>query len=191
MSIGTREQYHYETSAQLGASPANMYYDPHSGELHSFLPIPGVRRRSSVSCPLMNLHIKTLVTYEPDISCRPSADCHVAQNSHHGMIGWHSQTTQSPSAHTRQTNWQAVTPPREAPSRNVRTPVKYVRFTHCPSLCIAGSVKSDEHYNPTVINASLPACVMSIGDVPPTDTSAREETGSKKSSFVTEPCLFF
>jgi hypothetical protein len=52
------------------------------------------------------------------------------------MMGWHhSQMTQSLGAYTRLTNWQAVTPPRESPPGNVRTPVKSIlaRF-HALSL---------------------------------------------------------
>ena len=58
MSIGTHVQCRHGTSAQLGAGQANTYYPPYSGELHSFLPTPSVRRRSSVSCPLINSHIQ-------------------------------------------------------------------------------------------------------------------------------------
>jgi len=57
LSIGTRVRCHHdhEMSAQLVVGQANTYYPHYSGGPHAFLPTHGVRRRSSVSCPLTKL----------------------------------------------------------------------------------------------------------------------------------------
>jgi len=107
------------------------------------------------------------MTYEPDISCQSSADPHAAQNSHRRMMGWDFQTTRSLGAHTRQTNWQAVTPADTSPAREETGP-KETRFATepCPfSNCTVRCGRPQEmerhireHHLPYYIYCEQPGC---------------------------------
>ena len=66
---------------------------------------------------LYDLHIKTTMTYKPNIPCRSSTDSHAAQNPHQRITSWHSQTTQSLSAYARQSNWQAAVSTQQSPPK--------------------------------------------------------------------------
>jgi hypothetical protein len=94
-------------------------------ENHTHSPLVMVYVDDPLCCVrLLNLHIKTPITYKPGIPCPSSADSQTAQNSCQRVTGWHSQTTQSLSAYARQSNWQVAAPPQQSPPPNVRTPVK-------------------------------------------------------------------
>ena len=105
-----------------GAYPANgmTVYPPHRGGPHSLHPGPNVRRRPSLCyIHLLDLYIKTPVTYKPDIRRRSSADSHALQNYLQRMLAWHSRMIQSLSAYAKQSNWQAAMLPQQSPPLSV------------------------------------------------------------------------
>ena len=111
----------------------------------------------------MNLRIKTSMSYIVDVPRPSSAESHAAQIFRPWITAWHSQTTSSLGAYTRQSDWQDATPLQQPPARNV-------------------------WMQGTAIQPPLP--VMSVEDAFTDISFVREGVGSKETPFAAEICPF-